>query len=252
MRHRDSNVCWAAACTFRKIGRMIRRAEKKLRSRRGAVSHEAADRPGTHRPGFGQRSSRGGLDVRRAVRSRWQVSRRPGATTADVRGRDSHGFPRLGAEAPDSAFWAEKEQETGPRQRVSAVGPSPSFLRSPQFGDVLSAVSRAVVAAIPHQGHGQGAGGLGSEVGRVLAERRGRFARPPALPDRGPQRADAGSEILSLPTAYRAKRGSACGGCYGWPSVAGRWSVAFVSPRTNWGWITIRSAGGVACTGIST
>ena len=36
---------------------------KELRSCRGAVSHEAANRPGTHRSGLGQRSLRGCLDV---------------------------------------------------------------------------------------------------------------------------------------------------------------------------------------------
>ena len=84
--------------------------------------------------------------------------------------------------------------------RVSRAA-SPLYLRnrvswSRQTGPLQLRISPAVVAAIPHQGHRQGPGGLGSQVGRVLAERRKRSARPSALPDRGPQRADGGSEIL--------------------------------------------------------
>ena len=48
---------------------------------------------------------------------------------------DFHGWVQ---KPRDSAFWAEKAAKTGPRQGVSAVGASPSFLRSSQFGDVLS------------------------------------------------------------------------------------------------------------------
>src|SRR3990172_2142074 len=56
---------------------------KKLRARRGGVSHQTADRRGTDRPGFGQRRTRGGLDVRRTVRSRRQVSGRFGRAPGD-------------------------------------------------------------------------------------------------------------------------------------------------------------------------
>ena len=61
----------------------------------------------------------------------------------DVRGRNSRGLSRLGAEARNPAFRAEKEQETGSRQTVSTPGASPSFLRSSPLGNVLSRVSRA-------------------------------------------------------------------------------------------------------------
>src|SRR5208282_5975844 len=196
MRRRTSNVCWAAASICRKIGRTTRCAETKLRPRGSAVSHEAADRPGTHRSGLGQRRSCGGLDVRRVLRPRWQVSRRPGAKAADVRGRSSRELPRLGSEAPNPAFWAEKEQETRSSQKVPAAGRSPSFLRSAELGQILSRVSGAFVAAVSHQGYGQGSRGLGSQMVRVLAEGRRRPAGTPALLDCGPQRADAGSEVL--------------------------------------------------------
>ena len=86
--------------------------QKKLRPRRGGISHEAADRPGTRRPGFGQWSSRSSLDIRRVLRSRWQVPRRPGAAAADLRGRGSRKLPRLGTETPHPAFRAEKTQKS--------------------------------------------------------------------------------------------------------------------------------------------
>src|SRR5208282_1953300 len=204
MRRRTSNVCWVAAYTCRKIGRTTQRAEKKLRSRGGAVSCETADWLGTHRPRFGQWSSCGGLDVRRVVRPRRQVSRRPRATAAGVRGRSPQRLPRLGAKAPGSAFAAEKQQKTRALQTVSAAGAAPPRVRSAELGNLFSGVSRAVVATLPHQGQRQRAGGLGSEVGRLLAERRGRFARSSPLPDRGPQRPDAGSEVF--PRQPRAGR----------------------------------------------
>src|SRR3974377_125558 len=161
MRCRNSNVCWAAACTCRKIGRTTRCAEKKLCPRRRAVSHETADRLGTDRSGFGQRSLRSGLDIRRVLRSRRQVPRWSGATPTDVRGRSSRELPRLGAETSNPAFGAEKEQKRRWSQEVSAVGASPSFLRGPKLGEILSGVPGAVVAAVSHQGTRQGHGGWG-------------------------------------------------------------------------------------------
>ena len=57
-------------------------------------------------------------------------------------------------------------------------------------------VSQAVVAAVPDPGHRQGPASVGSEVGRVLAEKRRRFTDAATLPGRGSTRVDWGGEIL--------------------------------------------------------
>ena len=101
---------------------------KKLHSRRGRVSHETTTWLTTHRSRFGQWNSCGGLDLRRVLRPRQQVPGWLGTTAADIRRRGSRKLSWLGAEAANSAYWSEKEQETRPCQAVSAFGPSPSFL----------------------------------------------------------------------------------------------------------------------------
>ena len=183
-------------------------AEKKLRTRRSGVPHQATDRDGPDRARFVQRHSRFGLDVRRVVRSQRQVSRWLGVASASIRRRDTNRFSWLGAKAGSVTKRPEKADKTWACEEISTFSSSSAFQRSPQLSDLLARLPRAIMATVSHQRHGQRSRGVGSEVGCVLAEGRSRYADSASLFDHRSQRVDHRSEILLVqPRAWRRKSG---------------------------------------------
>src|SRR3990167_2636023 len=198
--------CWIARCTCRRSGPTTPRAEKNVCPRRRRVPHQAADRTRANRSRVVQRHSRVGLDVRRVVRSRRQVPRRLGIAQASLRGRDPLRLSWLAAKAEGAAKGSETFGKRRSPQEVSPPGVWPAVLRSPQLADVIACLSRAVVATVPHQRYEQRAGGVGSQMGGILAQGRRWFADSAALFDRGSQCVDARSEVLLVqPPAGRTQ-----------------------------------------------
>ena len=228
--------CWIARCICQRIGPTIRRAEKNLRPRRNRVSHQAADRVGADQPRSVQWCLRSGLDVRRTVRSRRQISRCLGRTPADLCSRDSRGLSRLGAKAK-SAVRRSKKYRTS--ERISSFGRRLPFQRGSQSRPALTGVSQPVLAAISNQGYRQRSRSVGSQVDRVLAQRPSGFADTASLSPCRSQRVERRSENTSYPIACHGNgirlraSGSHYVGCCESPLAAGRSKVAFAKGRKN-------------------
>ena len=102
----------------------------------------------------------------------------------------------VGCNGPRCCEMPRKTRENPAPEEISTPGSSPTVERSPQPADLFAGVSRAVMATVSHQGHRQRSRGLGSKVGRVLAQGREWFTNTAALFDRRSQRVDWRSEIL--------------------------------------------------------
>jgi len=208
---------------------------KNIRARRDRVPHQAADRSGAGRSRAGQRDLRVGLDVRRVLWPRQQVSRRARSMRPGVCGRDPQRLSRLGAKTDRLANRPEKVGKTRAKKALSTRGSTPAVLRSPQLVEVPARLPRTVVAAIPDQGRRAWSRGVGSQMGRLVAEECRGLAHAAALLDGGSQRVERRSEILLVqPRAGGAQSGNGPVRHAAVAAASGLWTVVhrkLLSPR---------------------